>query len=74
MTKKKLLLALLALTLSAGCLADRFGLVLWSEIPLCGPGGYNFTGYVKNAEENARLQVCSGKLADECTWTLSENQ
>ena len=35
-------------------LADRFGMVLWSEIPLCGPGGYNFTGYVKNAEDNAR--------------------
>ncbi len=35
-------------------LADRDGMVLWSEIPLCGPGGYNFTGYVRNAEENAR--------------------
>ena len=35
-------------------LADRVGMVLWSEIPLCGPGGYNFTGYVKNTEENAR--------------------
>lgn len=35
-------------------LADREGMVLWSEIPLCGPGGYNFTGYVKNTEENAR--------------------
>ena len=35
-------------------LADREGMILWSEIPLCGPGGYNFTGYVKNTEENAR--------------------
>ena len=35
-------------------LADRKGMVLWSEIPLCGPGGYNFTGYVSNVEENAR--------------------
>lgn len=29
-------------------LCDRDGLVVWSEIPLCGPGGYNYTGYVKN--------------------------
>ena len=35
-------------------LADEQGMVLWSEIPLCGPGGYNYTGYVRNAEENAR--------------------
>ena len=35
-------------------LADKHGMVLWSEIPLCGPGGYNFTGYVRNVEENAR--------------------
>ena len=35
-------------------LADLQGMVLWSEIPLCGPGGYDFTGYVKNVEENAR--------------------
>ncbi|MBQ8467915.1 MAG: beta-galactosidase [Prevotella sp.] len=35
-------------------LADRQGMVLWSEIPLVGPGGYDFTGYVKNVEENAR--------------------
>ena len=35
-------------------LSDEQGMVLWSEIPLCGPGGYNFTGYVSNAEENAR--------------------
>lgn len=35
-------------------LADRHGMVLWSEIPLVGPGGYDFTGYVKNIEENAR--------------------
>ena len=35
-------------------LADREGMVLWSEIPLCGPGGYDFTGYVANTQENAR--------------------
>lgn len=38
-------------------LADRQGMVLWSEIPLCGPGGYDFTGYVRNVEENARQVV-----------------
>ncbi len=35
-------------------LADERGMVLWSEIPLVGPGGYDFTGYVRNVEENAR--------------------
>ena len=35
-------------------LADGRGMVLWSEIPLVGPGGYDFTGYVKNVEDNAR--------------------
>ena len=35
---------------------DRDGIVVWAEIPLCGPGGYNYTGYVKNEglHENAR--------------------
>lgn len=35
-------------------LADRNGIVLWSEIALCGPGGYDYTGYVPNVEDNAR--------------------
>lgn len=37
-------------------LSDEHGMVLWSEIPLVGPGGYNFTGYLHNAglEEHAR--------------------
>lgn len=37
-------------------LCDEEGIVVWSEIPLCGPGGYNFTGYLHNPrlEENAR--------------------
>lgn len=29
-------------------LADRKGIILWSEIPLVGPGGYSGTGYVNN--------------------------
>ncbi len=37
-------------------LCDEHGIVIWSEIPLCGPGGYRYTGYVGNVEENA-LQV-----------------
>lgn len=35
-------------------LADENGIVLWSEIALCGPGGYDYTGYVPNVEDNAR--------------------
>ena len=35
-------------------LSDENGIVLWSEIPLCGPGGYDYTGYVRNVEDNAR--------------------
>lgn len=35
-------------------LADERGLVLWTEIPLCGPGGYLFTGYLDAAADNAR--------------------
>lgn len=35
-------------------MADSCGFVLWSEIPLCGPGGYLFTGYLDTAAANAR--------------------
>lgn len=37
-------------------LCDKMGIVVWSEIPLCGPGGYDFTGYLHQAglEDNAR--------------------
>lgn len=35
-------------------LADERGIVLWSEIPLCGPGGYMYTGYLNSVEDNAR--------------------
>ncbi len=34
-------------------LCDEQGIILWSEIPLCGPGGYKYTGYLKSVEENA---------------------
>lgn len=35
-------------------LCDTAGVVLWSELPMCGPGGYDFTGYLPTVEENAR--------------------
>ncbi len=34
-------------------LCDSAGIVLWTEIPLCGPGGYMFTGYLRSVEDNA---------------------
>lgn len=34
-------------------MCDSAGIALWTEIPLCGPGGYMFTGYLKSVEENA---------------------
>lgn len=38
-------------------LADRRGLVLWTEIPLVGPGGYTGPGYVNhpNLQDHARM-------------------
>ncbi|WP_316745949.1 glycoside hydrolase family 2 protein [Pedobacter gandavensis] len=40
-------------------LCDQNGLVLWSEIPFVGPGGYTGTGYVKDAqlEENTKKML-----------------
>ncbi|MFA6813575.1 MAG: glycoside hydrolase family 2 TIM barrel-domain containing protein [Bacteroidaceae bacterium] len=39
-------------------LSDKHGIVLWSEIPMCGPGGYNYAGYLHNdAFENNARQV-----------------
>ena len=35
-------------------LCDSAGIALWTEIPLCGPGGYMFTGYVNDVADNAR--------------------
>ena len=35
-------------------LCDTAGVVLWSELPMCGPGGYDFTGYLPTVEDNAR--------------------
>ncbi len=38
-------------------LCDTAGVILWSEIPFCGPGGYFFTGYVSDVSDNARLAM-----------------
>lgn len=38
-------------------LCDENGIVVWTEIPFVGPGGYAYTGYIKNVEDNARLSV-----------------
>lgn len=37
-------------------LADTNGLVLWSEIPLVGPGGYTGTGYINSAELKSQIR------------------
>lgn len=40
-------------------LSDENGIVLWTEIPMCGPGGQAFTGYVdtEGYKDNARLAL-----------------
>ena len=40
-------------------LSDENGIILWTEIPMCGPGGQAFTGFVdtEGFKENARLAV-----------------
>lgn len=38
-------------------LCDRNGIILWSEIPFVGPGGYTGTGYLKNKELEANART-----------------
>ncbi len=40
-------------------LCDRNGIILWSEIPFVGPGGYTGTGYMKNKvlEDNIKTML-----------------
>ena len=40
-------------------LSDENGIILWTEIPMCGPGGQAFTGFVdtEGYKDNARLAV-----------------
>jgi len=37
-------------------LCDENGIVIWTEIPMCGPGGYDYAGYLRTDafEDNAR--------------------
>lgn len=35
-------------------MCDSTGIALWTEIPLCGPGGYLFTGYINDVDDNAQ--------------------
>lgn len=35
-------------------LSDENGIILMTEIPLCGPGGYGYTGYLDKVKDNAR--------------------
>ena len=37
-------------------LCDRNGLVLWSEIPFVGPGGYSGDGYIKSSELESHVK------------------
>ncbi|ATP57898.1 beta-galactosidase [Pedobacter ginsengisoli] len=37
-------------------LSDSAGLILWTEIPFVGPGGYNGTGYIKNEKLEANIR------------------
>ncbi len=34
-------------------LADENGIILWTETPMCGPGGMTYTGYLNTVKENA---------------------
>lgn len=56
-------------------LADKSGIVVWTEIPLCGPGGYMFTGYLRSVEDNAvqclKELICQkGHHPSVCFWGL----
>jgi len=58
-------------------LCDRNGIVLWSEIPFVGPGGYTGTGYVKNTDlENNIKQTLTELIRQNynhpsiCFWGL----
>ncbi|QEM02581.1 beta-galactosidase [Mucilaginibacter rubeus] len=58
-------------------LSDRNGLVVWSEIPFVGPGGYTGAGYLKNqALENQVKQVLTEMIRQNynhpaiCFWGL----
>jgi beta-galactosidase len=43
-------------------LCDRNGIILWSEIPFVGPGGYTGTGYIKNRQLEANASMMLTEL------------
>ena len=64
--------------------ADQTGILVWTEIPMCGPGGFQFTGYMDTDEfkDNARQvlrelvyqkfnhpSVCFWGIFNEITYT-----
>ncbi|UOE47246.1 glycoside hydrolase family 2 protein [Mucilaginibacter sp. SMC90] len=58
-------------------LCDSTGLVLWSEIPFVGPGGYTGSGYIKNGDlESQARQVLTEMIRQNynhpsiCFWGL----
>ena len=58
-------------------LCDKNGIVLWSEIPFVGPGGYTGTGYVKDAELESNIRQMLKELIRQnynhpsvCFWGL----
>ncbi|MBB6126312.1 glycoside hydrolase family 2 protein [Mucilaginibacter lappiensis] len=58
-------------------LCDRTGMVVWSEIPFVGPGGYTGAGYLKNPElEGQARQVLTEMIRQDynhpsvCFWGL----
>lgn len=58
-------------------LCDRNGIVLWTEIPLVGPGGYSWTGYVNNPSLHSHAKQVLTELIRQnynhpsiCFWGL----
>lgn len=58
-------------------LCDKNGIVLWSEIPFVGPGGYTGTGYVKDQELESNIRQMLKELIRQnynhpsvCFWGL----
>jgi beta-galactosidase len=58
-------------------LCDKNGIILWSEIPFVGPGGYTGTGYLKNRELEIKTKTMLKELIRQnynhpsiCFWGL----
>ncbi|ETZ23039.1 glycoside hydrolase family 2 TIM barrel-domain containing protein [Pedobacter sp. V48] len=58
-------------------LCDRNGIILWSEIPFVGPGGYTGMGYLKNADLEQHIRTMLTELIKQnfnhpsiCFWGM----